>query len=248
MTTSRRRITVGGVPVEIDRKAVKTLLIGVYPPDGRVRVSAPLALSDDAVRLAVVGRLSWVRRQRAGYTAQLRQSERQMVSGESHYVLGRRYRLRVVTHDGPAVVTIRGKGTLELRARAAVTSDARRAVLARWYRGRLRELVPSLLAKWEVTLGVSVTAWAVRRMKTRWGTCDPTARRVWFNTELATKPPRCLEYVVVHELAHLLARRHDGRFTGLLDRHLPDWRQARAELNALPLGYDEWGAEASAVV
>lgn len=240
MSTRPHRIIVAGIPVEIDRKPVKNLHLGVYPPDGRVRVAAPPAVSDDAVRLAVVARLAWVKRQRARFAAQSRQSEREMVSGESHFFEGRRYRLRVIFHDKPAALAVRNKATLELRVRPATTAAARRAALGRWYRRHLRAAVPPLIAKWEAALGVRVAGWGIRRMKTHWGTCNPSAGRVWLNLELAKKPPRCLEYVVVHEMAHLLQRRHNDHFHGLLDRHLAGWRAVRDELNATPLLHDSW--------
>jgi predicted metal-dependent hydrolase len=208
-----------------------------------VRVAAPLVVSDEAVRLAVAGKLGWIKRQRARFAAQPRQSPREMVSGESHYYLGRRYRLRVYEHDGPAGVVVRGHTRLDLFVRPGANVEQRALVLQGWYRARLKALIPPLLEKWQPVLGVQAAAWGVKKMKTRWGSCNPTARRIWLNLELAKKPERCLEYVVVHELAHLLERRHDARFTAVLDRYLPQWREARDELNRLPLGHEQWGRD-----
>ena len=233
-------ITVSGVTVQVARKDIRNLHLGVYPPAGRVRVAAPLAVSDDAVRLAVVGRLAWIRRQQARFQAQPRQDRREMISGESHYYQGRRYRLRVVLSDGPARVVLRNRTTMELQVRPGLDATQREGVLRRWYRARLRELARPLVDRWEERLGVQVTAWGIRSMKTRWGGCNPSARRLWLNLELVKKPPRCLEYLVAHEMAHLIERHHDRRFTALLDRHLPTWRQNRQELNAAPLGHAEW--------
>jgi predicted metal-dependent hydrolase len=240
MNTERREITVGGVQVQVVRKAIKNLHLGVYPPGGRVRVAAPLRVSDDAVRLAVIGKLGWIKRQRARFDAQPRQSEREMVSGESHYFLGRRYRLRVVERHGATRVVVRNNRTLELQVRRHADAQARERVLHRWYRQHLRELVPPLLTKWEATLGVQVAVWGIKRMKTRWGTCNADARRIWLNLELAKKPVQCLEYLVVHELTHLLERHHNDRFVLLMDRHLPNWREHRQELNAAPLPHESW--------
>ena len=240
MNTERRQIVVAGLPVQIVRKAIKNLHLGVYPPNGRVRVAAPLAVSDHAVRLAVVGKLGWITRQRARFANQPRQSRREIVSGETHYFLGRRYRLRVIEHLGPGHVVLRGRTTLELWVRSGSDASARDQVLRRWYRDRLRELVPPLLAKWEPILGVHAADWRIRTMKTKWGACSVDARRIWLNLELAKKPARCLEYLVVHELVHLAERRHNDVFTQMMDQHMPLWCQHRHELNSAPLAHANW--------
>jgi predicted metal-dependent hydrolase len=240
MTTEAHNLTVSGMRVSVVRKAIKNLHLGVYPPDGRVRVAVPLALSDAAVRVAVIGKLRWIRRQQAGFAHQARESDREMVSGESHYFLGRRYLLEVVDTRGKAGVVLRNRRTMELHTRSGVDAEQRERVLQRWYRERLLELVPPLLAKWQSSLRVEVAEWGIKKMKTKWGSCNPKAGRVWLNLELAKKPPECLEYVVVHELAHLLARHHDDRFHALLDRHLPRWRAVRAVLNREPLANESW--------
>lgn len=240
MSTEGHEIRVHGLGVQVVRKAIKNLHLGVYPPNGRVRVAAPLAVGDDAVRRAVIGKLSWIRKQQAQFAAQPRQTEREMVSGESHYFLGRRYRLRVVQREGPGQVVLRSRTILELHVRS--TSDAleRERVLHRWYRLRLRELVPPLLLKWEPILGVHVASWRIKKMKTKWGACSADARRIWLNLELAKKHVQCLEYMIVHELTHLVERRHNDRFVSLLDRHLPHWRHQRKALNSAPLGHASW--------
>lgn len=240
MNTEQRYITVQGLSVQIVRKAIKNLHLGVYPPHGRVRVAVPLAVSDEAVRLAVIGKLGWIKRQRAKFTAQPRQTEREMVSGESHYFLGTRYRLRVVERDGPSRVVLRNRTTLELHVRSESDAAAREQVLQRWYRARLRELVPPLVAKWEAILGVQAASWGIKKMKTKWGACNVDARRIWLNLELAKKPVQCLEYLIVHELTHLIERHHSDRFVSLLDRHLPHWRRHRQELNSTPLAHESW--------
>ena len=240
MSTEARSITVGGMAVDVVRKDIKNLHLGVYPPHGRVRVAAPLVVSDEAVRLAVIDKLGWIRRQKAKFAEQPRQSQREMVSGESHYFLGRRYRLRVHEHDGPAKVAVRGIASLDLFVRPGATQDHREAVLMRWHRAQLKALIPGLLEKWQPVLGVQVAAWGVKAMKTKWGSCNVSARRVWFNLELSKKPAQCIEYIVVHELAHLVERRHDDRFTALMDACLPAWRQQREVLNGAPLAHEEW--------
>ena len=175
-------------------------------------MAAPAYVDDDAVRLAVVARLGWIRRRQAEFRGQDRQSPRRLVSGESHYVDGRRYRLAVVEHDAPPAVRLRNRTTMELRVRPGTDRDTREAVLQRWYRRRIRDRVPALLAAWEPRVGVHVAEVRIRRMKTRWGTCNAAARRIWLNLELARKPPSCLEYIAVHEMVHFLERRHNDRF------------------------------------
>lgn len=231
---------INGITVEIVRKDIKNLHIGVYPPGGRVRVAAPLRLGDEAIRLAVVSRLGWIRRQQKSFAEQQRQSQREMVSGESHYFQGRRYRLAVVEHEGPSTVRFRNSSTLELLVRSGADRKRREDVLNRWYRQRLREQIPALIAKWEPKLGVSVAAWGIKRMKTRWGTCNPDAGRIWLNLELAKKSLHCLEYILVHEMVHLLERKHNDRFMELMDRVMPQWRMYRAELNRAPLAHERW--------
>jgi len=240
MNIEQRRISVNGLRVEIVRKDIKNLHLGVYPPGGRIRVAVPLRVSDDAVRLAVIGKLGWIHRQRARFEAQPRQSEREMVSGESHYFLGQRYRLQVVTHDGAGKVLVRSTSTIELHVRSGTNAEQRERVLQRWYREQLKALIPPLVEKWQSVLGVQVAQWAVKRMKTRWGTCNAEAGRIWLNLELVKKPVQCLEYLVVHELAHFIERQHNDRFVGLMDQHLPLWRLHRAELNAAPLAHETW--------
>lgn len=233
-------ITVSDLTVEVVRKNIKNLHLGVYPPNGRVRVATPLLISDEAVRLAVIGKLGWIKRQQAKFEAQPRQSQREMVSGESHYFLGRRYRLRVVETNAPVKVVLQGNTVLELHVRPATTTEERERALQSWYREQLKLLIPPLLAKWQPVLGVVANDWGVKKMKTRWGSCNIRARRVWFNLELVKKPAQCLEYVVVHELLHLLERNHNDRFKALMDAYLPHWRLIREELNNAPLGHEQW--------
>ena len=240
MATEHRQIVVSGLPVQIIRKGIKNLHLGVYPPHGRVRVAAPMAVTDEAVRLAVVGKLGWIKRQRARFAAQPRQSEREMVRGESHYFLGERYRLRLVRTSGAASIMLRNKTSMELHVRPDATVDQRVEVLRQWYRQQLRDLIPPLLKKWEKALGVRAAEWGIRKMKTKWGSCNSAARRIWLNLELAKKPVQCLEYVIAHELAHLIERHHNDRFIAILDKHLPHWRVSRGELNASPLSNEAW--------
>ncbi len=226
--------------MEVVRKDIKNLHLGVYPPNGRVRVAVPLRLDDEAIRLAVISRLSWIRRQQKGFEGQDRQSQREMITGESHYVQGRRYRLTVIEHDGPASVCLPNNRMLALQVQPGTNRDQREAVLHRWYRQRLRAQIPPLIDKWEPEVGVTVAEWGIKKMKTRWGTCNVDARRIWLNLELAKKPALCLEYILVHEMVHFLERHHNARFRELMDRLMPPWRLHREELNRSPLSHEDW--------
>lgn len=240
MTTKHQSIEIRGIPVEVVRKDIKNLHVGVYPPHGRVRVAAPLRLDDDAVRLAVTSRLAWIRRQQAEFVQQERQSEREMVTGESHYFQGRRYRLDVIERGGPACVRLLNNTTMQLIVRPGADRDKREAVLQKWYRERLREQIPPLLAKWEPKVGVTVGEVRIKKMKTRWGSCNAEARRIWLNLELAKKPLLCVEYILVHEMVHFLERHHNDRFRDYMDALMPPWRVHREELNQAPLAHEEW--------
>ncbi len=240
MSIESLQLVIGGMPVEVRRRDIRNLHVGVYPPVGRVRVAAPLRLSAEAVRVAVVTRLAWIRRQQKSFRAQARQTRRDMVSGESHYFLGRRYRLRVRETEGRPEVRLRGVSTLELYVRPGSDLTVREAVLVRWYRERLRELLPPLIAKWEPRVGRQAAEVRIKKMKTRWGSCVPPVRRIWLNLELVKKPPQCLEYILVHELVHLRVREHDERFRQWMDALVPGWRRIRDELNQAPLAHEEW--------
>ena len=233
-------MTVGGLAVEVVRKDIKNLHLGVYPPNGRVRIAAPVSMGDESIRLAVVEKLAWIKRQRAAFAQQPRQSTREMVSGESHYFLGRRYRLRVYEEDAPPRVAIRGLRVLDLFVRPGSSRERRLAILEGWYREQLKEIVPPMMDRWQRALRGRASAWAIKKMKTRWGPCTVEARRVWLNLELAKKPLRSIEYVLVHELAHLRVRSHSEEFTKLLDAHLPDWRERRKELQQSTLRTEGW--------
>jgi len=239
MTIKTGQLEVSGISVEVIRKAIKNLHIGVYPPDGRVRVAAPARMSMEAIRLAVIGKLGWIRKHQDKFANQERQSPREYITGETHYFHGKRYRLDIQSHAGRPKVALH-HGIIELRVAPESSAAYREALLYSWYRRQMKERLPELLEKWEQVIGVQVSSWGVKRMKTKWGTCNVKARRIWLNLELIKKPVHCQEYIIVHELVHLLERLHNDRFTALMDQYLPLWRQYRQELNRAPLGHDEW--------
>jgi len=233
-------IHVNGLAVEAVRKNIKNAHLAVYPPNGRVRVAVPTLLDDDAVRLLVITRLGWIKRQQAKFASQPRQTEREYVSGESHYFLGYRYLLNVEYKDAPPKVSIRNKTTIDLIVRPNSDPETRERILNAWYPRELKAIVPAIIAKWEAIIGVQITEWGIKQMKTKWGTCNISARRIWLNLELVKKPIHCIEYVIVHELVHLLERHHNDRFTDFMDKFLPNWRFLRDELNAQPLAHEDW--------
>ncbi len=234
MSTEKHQIIVNDLVVDVVRKNIKNLHLGVYPPAGRVRVAAPLRVNDEAVRLA------WIKRQQAKFEAQERQSAREFVSGESHYYQGNRYLLNVLYHQGSPTVSLRNNKTMDLYARTGSDTSVRERILTTWYRRRLKEEIAPLIAKWEGIIGVKVAEWGVKQMKTRWGTCNIEARRIWLNLELIKKPVHCLEYIIVHEMMHLLERHHNDRFIAYMNRFMPLWQYYREELNREPLGHVSW--------
>jgi predicted metal-dependent hydrolase len=239
MSTGNGHLTIRGIPVEVVRKDIKNLHIGVYPPVGRVRVAAPTRLDDERVRLAVIHRLPWIKRQRRQFQDAARQTPREMVPGESHYVWGKRLRLRVIERPGSTHVEIDGDRLL-LYMPVGSDNDARTNALQRWQRSELRRTVPPLIEQWEPVVGRSVQQWGIRRMKTKWGSCNHETGHIWINLELAKKHPHSLEYVVVHEMAHLVERNHGERFAKLMDSLMADWRPRRDALNAAPLADEAW--------
>ena len=242
MSTEAKQITVGGLRVDVVRKPIKNLHLGVYPPNGRVRVAAPIGVSEDAVRLAVVTRMGWIRRQKARFGDQPRQSERAYVSGESHYFFGQRHRLSLIEGARAGHVQIRNSRTLELHVQTSSSQAVRERVFLAWYRHQPRERAMPLVESWSKAYGVSVPELGIKKMRTKWGSCNIEARRIWLNLELAKKPLQCLEYVIVHELAHFFERNHSDRFVALMDQMMPQWRVVRDELNGEPLAHEEWNS------
>ena len=237
--TERYHIDVRGISVEVIRKDIKNFYIGVHPPNGRVRVSAPLHFDEDAIRMAIITRLTWIRQKQAEFAKQERQSQREFVTGESHYFAGRRYRLDVIEQDCPPKVWLPNNTKIALGVRPGSDRAKREAVMQRWYRQYLQAEVPPLLEKWEPKLDVSVNEVRIKRMKTLWGSCNIGAKRIWLNLELAKKPSSSLMYVLVHEMVHLLERDHNDRFRELMDKFLPQWRTYKDELNRAPLAYED---------
>lgn len=234
------KINLGEIEAEVTFKAIKNVHLSVHPPQGRVSIAAPTRMKLDMVRVFAISKLGWIKQQQRKLTAQERETSRDYVSRESHYVWGKRMLLNVVEQDLPPSVTVRvNKMTLSVRPGA--DRMQREEVMERWYREQVRAEVPRMIERWREPLGVTVGRFFVRRMKTRWGSCTPSTASIRLNTDLAKKPIQCLEYIVVHEMMHLIEPTHNARFIALMDRHMPQWQECRELLNRLPVRHEDWG-------
>jgi len=232
-------IHLGEVAIAVTRKDVKHVHLSVHPPDGRVTLVAPKGTRPEVARAYVVSRLGWIRKQQRRLRAQARETPRQFVGRESHLLWGRRYLLTVREEDAKPCVKLSHRG-MTLTVRPGSIRAKREAVVHEWHKSLLHEAVPELIRKWERTLGIAVAGYFLQRMKTKWGSCNHRARTIRLNTELVKKPKDLLEYVIVHEMLHMFEKTHSDRFIALLERHYPTWREARAELNELPLAAEVW--------
>lgn len=233
-------IIISGLRIQVVRKNIKNLHLAVLPPDGQVRFAVPHHVSDENIRLAVIAKLAWIRRQQATFNQQARQTEREMVDGESHYLWGRQYRLEVIEQAGKHRIETVGKNKLRLYVQPETSTDKRLLVMNQWYREQLKVKILELLNYWSPRIKHHPIDWGIRKMKTKWGSCNIEERRIWLNLELVKKPPECLEYILVHELVHLLERHHNEQFRLHMDLFLPKWREYRSLLNKLPLAYEDW--------
>lgn len=240
MSTAKSTIDVADFSVQVLRKSIKNLHLAVCPPDGLVRISVPLHISDENVRLAVVSKLAWIRKKQAEFDKQPRQSKRYFVDGESHYFQGKRYLLEVKEAWGKHSFGIKNNSKMLLKVRPETQMINREHVVTEWYRTQLKGQVPRLLEKWEPIVDCEISAWRIQKMKTKWGSCNPETGRIVLNLELAKKPSECLEYILVHELVHMHERRHNERFKLMMDQFMPKWRLARDLLNSQPLAHEDW--------
>lgn len=235
------QIQLGDVVVDVVQKDIKNLHLSVHPPTGRVTISAPLRMKSETIRVFAITKLGWIKQQQKKQREQVRESPRDYVERESHYLWGRRYLLSVIEEDAPARMEVSGN-RIRLHIRPGTSPAKREMIMEHWYRDELKKALPPLLLKWEKNIGVKVLKVFVQRMKTKWGSCNHRAKHIRLNSELAKKPRRLLEYVIVHELAHLLEPTHNERFIALLQKHHPNWQKVRAELNELPLAAEVWKA------
>lgn len=239
--STKEHITIGTVEIDVVRKDIKNMHLAVYPPHGRIRLAAPIKTDHEVVRLFAISKLGWIKKHVKSFKEQPRESPRSYVSGESHYYQGKRYLLDVIERNGFNKIELNGNKKIKMFVRPETTESKRAEVLKEWYRNQLKAQIPELLERWEKVIGVKTNDWGVKQMRTKWGACNIEAKRIWLNLELAKKPPICLEYIIVHELVHLLERHHNDRFVAYLDRFMPKWRLYRDQLNELPVTHEDWG-------
>jgi predicted metal-dependent hydrolase len=233
------QLKLGDIAVDVVRKDIKNVHLSVYPPTGRVRISAPSRMSLDTIRVFAISKLAWIKQQQRKLQEQERETPREYLDRESHYVWGKRYLLTVSERDQTPNVELKHSQIL-LAVRPGTDEERREKILESWYREQLKSAVPPLIAKWEPLIGAKAERVFVQRMKTKWGSCNPASRSIRLNTDLAKKPRRCLEYMVVHELVHLLEPTHNARFIALMDQLMPQWRVYREQLNRLPVRHETW--------
>jgi len=234
------QIEVSNFSIDVIRKSIKNMHLSVYPPTGRVRIAAPLNVDDEAVKLFAISKLAWIKKNQRKFEMQERQMPRVFEQRESHYFEGKRYLLRVTEQNAPPRVELKTKTYIDLFIRPNATIEQRQNCINEWYRNQLKNQIPQLIAKWEPIIGVSVSDWGVKQMKTKWGTCNIEQKRIWINLELAKKPYNCLEYIIVHEMIHLLERHHNDRFYSLMEKYMPQWKFYKEELNRLPVSHGDW--------
>jgi len=233
-------LDLGGIGIEVTFKGIKNVHLSVYPPNGNVRISAPLRMNLDTVRVFAIAKLGWIKQQQRKLREQERETPREYLNRESHYLWGKRYVLRVIEKDEAPSVEIQ-HSRLVVRVRPGTTEKQKQEIIAQWYRDQMRATVPAIINNWVPVMDVAVNGFYVQQMKTKWGSCNHRAGTIRLNTELAKKPRECLDYIVVHEMAHLLEPTHNKRFISLMDRFMPNWHLLRDQLNQLPVRHENWG-------
>ena len=240
MNTKKTRTIICDLEIETVKKDIKNIHVGVYPPNGRVRVAAPLRTTDEAIKLLVISKMPWIKKQQLKFNQQERQTKREYVSGESHYFLGNRYRLNVIQTDAKQKIETKRKIRIDMYVKPQASLEEKERLMDSFYRSELKKQIPFLISKWETITGLHFNEIKIKKMKTKWGTCNPKHQRIWINLELAKKPLSCLEYVLVHEITHLKEKHHNEQFQFLLKSYMPQWEQCKQELNNGILGYSKW--------
>jgi predicted metal-dependent hydrolase len=228
-------MTISNINIEVVRKDIKNLHLGVYPPDGRVRIASPLRIDDESVRLFAISKLGWIKKQVEKFNSQERLPNREFRYRETHYYMGQKYLLKIQSHNAKARIELKDKKHITMHIKEGATTQQMQKAMDEWYRDELKRLIPPIIAKFEDMLGVSVDEFCIKKMKTKWGACNIKARRIWLNLELAKRDEKCLEYIVLHEMVHLLERNHTARFTVLMDAYMSQWRSVKEELGLSPL-------------
>ena len=241
MNIRTENIQIADVAIDVIRKDIKNMHLAVYPPTGRIRLAAPSKTDAEVIRLFAISKLGWIKKHIKNFKEQSRETPRDYISGESHYFEGRRYLLNVIEREGYNKIEVKNHKELNLYVRPNSTKEQKAKVFKEWYRKQLKAQIPAIIEKWEKVIGVKANDWGVKQMRTKWGTCNIEEKRIWMNLDLAKKPKNCLEYIIVHELVHLLERNHNDKFIGYLNEFMPKWRAHRDELNSLPVSHNDWG-------
>lgn len=233
-------LSISNLTIDIVRKDIKNMHLAVYPPHGRIRLSAPENTDSEMMRLFAISKIGWIKKHIKNFEAQPRETPREYISGESHFFQGKRYMLNVIERKGFNKVEIKGTKNINLYVRPNTSKEDKAIILREWYRTEMKKQIPELILKWESIIGVKSNEWAIKQMRTKWGTCNIEAKRIWLNLELSKKPVICLEYIIVHELVHLLERNHNDKFVSYMNQFMPKWRMYKTELNKLPVAHNDW--------
>ncbi len=241
MSTETITIEASDIQIEVVRKDIKNMHLAVYPPTGRIRLAAPLKTDSEVMRLFAISKIGWIKKHIKNFKEQPREAEKEFISGESHYLFGKRYLLKIEERSGPNQIKIKGHKTILIQVKPRTSTEAKAKILKEWHRHELKQRLPEIIQKWEEVIGVKCEDWGVKFMRTKWGACNVDEKRIWLNLELAKKPLICLEYIVVHELVHLLERNHNEKFIAYMNTFMPKWKHYREELNKLPVVHWDWG-------
>lgn len=233
------QLKLGDIMIDIEQKDIKNIHLSVYPPEGKVRIAAPLRMDLDTIRVYALSKLNWIKKQQSKFQEQEREAPREFLNRESHYFKGKRYLMKIVEADAPQGVELK-HNILILYVRPGTSTEKKQRILDEWYRIQLKKAIPQMMKKWEKILGVKVNEFRIKKMKTKWGTCNQEAKRIWLNLELAKKPRECLEYVIVHEMVHLIEKKHNAIFHHYMDLYFPQWKFYKDELNRLPVKHESW--------
>ena len=233
-------LSISNLTIDIVRKDIKNMHLAVYPPHGRIRLSAPENTDSEMMRLFAISKIGWIKKHIKNFEAQPRETPREYISGESHFFQGKRYMLNVIERKGFNKVEIKGTKNINLYVRPNTSKEDKASILKEWYRTEMKKQIPEILSKWESIIGVKANDWAIKQMRTKWGTCNIEAKRIWLNLELSKKPIISLEYIIVHELVHLLERNHNDKFVSYMNQFMPKWRMYKTELNKLPVAHNDW--------
>ena len=236
---NKQQIKLGDIYVDVIYKDIKNVHLSVYPPNGRVRISAPSRMDIENIRIFAISKMGWIKKQQLKLLNQKRETQREYITRESHYYLGKRYLLKVIEQDAPAKVILQ-HSKIELYIRRGSTAKQKQIILDKWYRQQLKRIVPGYIAELEKKMNVKVAEYGIKKMKTKWGTCNVNARRIWLNLELVKKPIEYIEYILMHEMIHLIERQHNDQFIAYLNKFIPKWRHYKEELNRSALGYVDW--------